>query len=123
MDDSDTATITLTREEGRDAINALTNYEIGVSGREAERALNVRELLKREFGFEEESFEGDRDLLAEWANSFESDRNEHEIELSGAEADEVVAALADHEARAETDEEAIASVRLRFEETFGVEAD
>ena len=121
MADTDAETIELTREEAREVINALTNFQFEVSGREEERALNVRQLLKREFDFEEEHFnDDDRGLVDWWGDIFGGD--EHEIQLVESEAAEVVAALAEAENDAGPDEaETIADIRERFEETFDLD--
>lgn len=124
MADTDAEAIELTREEAREVINALTNFQFEVSGREEERALNVRQFLKREFDFEEEHFDDQRGLADLWENVFDPDYDdEHEIQLVEPEAAEVVAALAEAEGDAKPGEaETIADIRGRFEETFDLDA-
>lgn len=123
MDDEETATIELTRNEAREVINALSSYRSGESGRDERRALNVEEFLQREFGFENQHFDEDRSVLETFADIFdEEDGDEHEIQLSRAEAEEVVSALADHEEGSPTDAETAANLRDRFEETFSLDA-
>ena len=125
MDDTDTATIELTRDEAREVINALSEHRLAASGRDEERALNVREFLEREFEFEERHFEneggpveGDEGPIATFLNLFEGG-SKHEIHLSRAEAAEVVSALADLETTSDPEEAGtIATLRDRFEETF-----
>lgn len=117
MDDSETATVELTREEAREVINALSNYQVELSGDDERRALEVREFLQREFDFEDESFAGDRSLVDVFVNN--EPTGDHEIQLTRAEAAEVVPALAKLEANSTPeDAETIAGVRDRFQETF-----
>jgi DNA topoisomerase VI subunit B len=102
-------------------INALSNYRVEVSGRDERRAVEVREFLQREFGFEDESFEVDESLV----DVFLTDEpvGDHEIQLTRAEAAKVVPALATLEANAPpTDAETVANLRDRFQETFDLEA-
>lgn len=121
MDDTDTATIELTRGEAREVINALSTYQFETSGHDEKRALDVREFLQREFEFEESHFEDDSSLVDAFVDLFDDD-GEHEIRLSRAEAAEVVPALADLEADSDPAEaETIAGLRGRFEETFDLD--
>lgn len=121
MAETDTETIELTREEAREVINALTNYQFEVSGRDEVRALNVRQFLKREFDFEEEHFDDQRGLVDIWEDIFGGEG--HEVQLVRAEAAEVAAALAESEADSKPREaETIATLRERFEETFDLDA-
>lgn len=126
MKESDTATIELTRVEAQEVINALANYEVKVSGQEEKQVLNVRELLKREFGFKEPDFErqsadGAINLGDTITDIFGGD-DEDEIQLSRSEAAEVVAALADFEEESGSTG-LIRDVRSRIEETFNLPDD
>lgn len=121
MDESDTATVELSREEAREVINALSDYQYEVSGREEERALNLRELLKREFGFEDRHFEADAGLLDAFGEIFGDDDDPHEVEFSRAEAAEVDDALAELGGSNPDEGETIADVRRRFERAFDLE--
>lgn len=121
MKENDTATIELTRGEAREVINALSNYEVRVSGREEEQVLNVRELLKREFDFEESDFEGRSSgsttgLVDAVTDIFDAD-DKHEVQLSRFEAAEIVTALDDFEGESES-AGLIRDVRSRIEKTF-----
>lgn len=117
MDDSETATVELTREEAREVINALSNYQVELSGDDERRALEVREFLQREFDFEDESFAVNRSLVDVFVNNEPAE--DHEIQLTRAEAAEVVPALAKLEANSTPeDAETVADVRDRFQETF-----
>ena len=123
MKERDTATIGLTRGEAQEVINALSNYEVTVSGREEEQVLNVRELLKREFDFEESDFEGRgrgsgsaTGLVDAVTDIFDAD-DEHEVQLSRFEAAEIVTALDDFEEESGS-AGSIRDVRSRIEETF-----
>lgn len=124
MDDSDTETFELTRGEAREVINALSDYQVEASGSDEERALNVREFLQREFGFEDRQFESDSGLADTLGGVFGTDDSEHEVQLSRVEAAEMVPALADLEADSEPAEaETIADLRSRFEDAFNLDAD
>lgn len=119
MDDSDTATVELSKGEAREVINALSSYQTTETGREERRALNVEQFLQREFGFGEE----DTGLTGDIGESFasfldDSDTHTHEVQLSRAEAEEVVAALGAHENDSATDAGTISDLRTRFAETF-----
>lgn len=116
MDDTDTKTIELTKDEAGEVINALSSYQAQVSGRDEERALNVREFLKREFGFKESHFQDDRGLHDAFADIFSGD-GKHEIQLSRAEAAEVISALSDRGENS-ADTKTAAGLQDRFEETF-----
>lgn len=120
MDDTDTATVELSRNEAREVINALSDYQYEVSGRDEERALNLRELLKREFGFEDRHFESDAGLLDAFGDVF-GDDDSHEVEFSRAEAAEVDEALAELGGSTSDEGETIADVRRRFERTFDLD--
>lgn len=118
MDETDTETVELTRDEAREVINALSHHQSAVSGRDEERALNVREFLQREFEYEERHFQSDSGLHDAFADIFSSDEG-HEVQLSRAEAREVTSALADLEADSnQAEAETISTIRNRFEETF-----
>ena len=122
MDDTDTATIELTRGEAREVINALSKHRVEVSGRDEERALNVREFLQEEFEFEDRHFEDDTTLVDAFVDIFD-DGGDHEVQLSRAEAREVVAALTDLESdSSSTEDETIARLRNRFQERFDLDA-
>ena len=121
MKESDTATVELTRGEAREVINALSNYEVRVSGQEEEQVLNVKELLKREFDFEESDFEGRSPgnatgLVDAVTDIFDAD-DEHEVQLSRFEAAEIVTALDDFEEESES-VDSVRDVRSRIEDTF-----
>lgn len=121
MDDSDTATVELTKSEAREVINALSSYRTAAAGRDEQRARNVEELLQREFGFEERHLEDDRSIVETFAEVFENRDGEHEIELSRSEATEVVAALDEFEGSPSEDAETVADLRDRFEATFDLD--
>ena len=125
MDDTDTATIELTRAEAREVINALAEYETGATGRDEERALNVEDLLQREFGFKEEHFGGDRGYLDTFTNIFNEPDTEHEVQLSRVEAREIVHALDElgqhGEYSADADAETVQDLRARFADTFDLD--
>lgn len=123
MDDTETAEIELDRGDAREVINALSGYQSEVSGRDERRALNVREFLQREFGFEEQHIEEDRSLLETYANIFDDDEGPHDVELSRVEAAEVDRALADLEADSEPEAETIADLRDRLAATFDLDTD
>ena len=122
MDDTDTATIELTRGEAREVISGLAEYETGSRGRDEERALNVEKLLQREFGFKKEHFGGgdDRGYLDTFTNIFNDTDGDHEVELSRVEAREVVRGLDELEQGGDysTDADTIRDLRERFVETF-----
>lgn len=124
MDDSDTATVELTRNEARKVIGALSEYHVETSGRDEERVLNVEELLQREFGFEERHFGTESSYLDTFTNIFNEKSDDHEVQLSRVEAEEVVRALDDHEATASdsSDAETTANLRDRFAEAFDPDA-
>ena len=124
MQDTDTATIELTRSEAREVINALSSHMVAASGRDERRALNVREFLQREFDFEDRHFDEGTDINELFLDIFDSDDGDHEIQLSRAEASEVLEALVEEESEAEPSErEAIADLRDRLEERFDLDAD
>lgn len=124
MDDTDTTGIELSESEARKVINALSEYETRATGREGERALNVERLLQREFGFEEGQVGGgdDRDISDVFSNIFDSDGGTHEIQLSRAEAVEVVRALDEFDGQESPGEtETVTNVRDRFVRAFDVD--
>lgn len=124
MDDSDTAEIELSREEAREVINALSSHHLDVSGNDERRTLDVRDLLQREFDFDERQFNNEQQTLVDSFVEMFDESDEHEIQLSRAEAREIVPALADQEAESNPDEaETIADIRNRFEQTFDLDAD
>lgn len=121
MDETDTATIELTKGEARELINALSDYRLETSGREEERVLNLRELLQREFGFDEGRFEDDGNVVEMLSGVFD-DSDTHEVELSKSEAGEVDDALAAFEPESTPDEtETVESLRERFAETYDLD--
>ncbi len=125
MDDTDTETVELSRAEARIVISALSERQVGASGRDEERALNLEELLQREFGFEERHL-GDRGgYLDAFTDVFDSEDSEHEVQLSRVEAEEVVRALDDLRTTegADADTETIADLRHRFAEAFDLDRD
>lgn len=124
MDDTDTETVELSRGEARIVISALSEYQVGESGRDEERALNLEELLQREFGFEERHLGDRRGYLDVFTDVFRED-SEHEVQLSRVEAEEIVRALDDLETTEgdDADTETIADLRHRFAETFDLDAD
>lgn len=124
MDDTDTTGIELSESEAREVINALSEYETRATGREGERALNVERLLQREFGFEEGQVGGggDRNVSDVFSNIFDDDGGTHEIQLSRAEAVEVVHALDDFDGRERPGEtETVTNVRGRFARAFDLD--
>ena len=125
MDDTDTATVELSRGEARKVINALSEYQTGASGRDEERALNVEELLQREFGFEKRHLGDQRGYLDAFTDIFDREESEHEVQLSRVEAKEIVRALGDLEAKEgdSADTTTIADLRHRFAETFDLDAE
>lgn len=123
MDDTDTATIELTKGEAREIINALSTYQVGASGRDERRALDIEKFLQREFGFEERQFQ-ERDSLPElFVDAFAADDGGHEIQLSRAEAAEVVPALDELEPGSPPEAETIAELQDELAETFDLDAD
>lgn len=125
MDDTDTETVELSRGEARKVISALSERQVGASGRDEERALNLEELLQREFGFEERHLGDRRGYLDAFTDVFGSEDSEHEVQLSHVEAEEVVRALDDLETTegADADTETVADLRHRFEEAFDLDRD
>ena len=123
MAETDTETFELTSEQAREVVNALTNYQYDVSGRDEQRVLNVRQLLKREFDLADEHLdEEDLGLVDWWGDVFDDD-DEHDVQLSRAEAREVAAALREEETDAEpADAETMADVRERIESAFDMDA-
>lgn len=118
MDETDTATVELTKGEARELINALSAYRYSASGRDDDLALNIRELLQREFGFEDRHFENDQGLVESFAEVFDTS-DSHEVQFSRMEAKEVVSALSESQADADPAEaETIESIREEFERTF-----
>ncbi|ELZ30475.1 hypothetical protein C474_11701 [Halogeometricum pallidum JCM 14848] len=118
MEDSDTATVELSKGEAREAINALSSYRTTETGQDERRALNVEEFLQREFGFKD-----DDTGLSNIGESFasfldDSDEQSHEVQLSRAEAEEVVEALAAHENDSATDAGTVRDLRTRLAETY-----
>lgn len=122
MDDTDTATIELSKAEAREVINALSEYRTRTSGRDEERALNVEELLQREFGFEQRHFEEDNNPLEVFANVFADRDEDHEVELSRVEAAEVDSALAEADRSSRDEAETVEDLRDRFQGTFDLES-
>ena len=123
MDDTDSETIELTRGEAREVINAMAEYETGASGRDEERALNIEELLQREFGFDDEHFAGDRGYLDTFTNIFNDKDDDHEVQLSRVEAREIVRGLDElgrHEDHS-PNEDTRRDLRGRFVETFDLD--
>lgn len=121
MDDSNAATIELTPEEARAVVNALANYQLEASGDDERRALEVRDLLEREFDLADEQFAADSSFFDEFLETFDLDDGDrsHEIELTRGEAAEVDRALADFDTEAAATEAAtVADLRERFAETF-----
>ena len=126
MNETDTATIQLTRGEAREVINALSNYEVTASGAEEERALNTEKFLQREFGFEERPTDDGLNFADIVANVFGEDNSEHEVELSRAEAAEVERALdglAERSGTADENKATIEDLRRRLAETFDLDGD
>ena len=121
MDDTDNATIELTKGEAREVISGLAEYEAGASGREEERALNVEELLQREFGFEEDHL--NHSYIGAFTNIFNDMDDDHEVELSRVEAREIVRGLDELERREEdsADADTRRDLRERFVETFDLD--
>ena len=121
MDETDTATIELSKSEAREVINALSAYQYSASGHDDDLALNIRELLQREFGFEDRHFENDQGLVESFAEVFDTS-DSHEVQFSRGEAEEVVSALAESEADADPAEaETIENIREEFERTFDLD--
>lgn len=125
MDDTDTETVELSRGEARKVISALSEHQVGASGRDEERALNLEELLQREFGFEEGHLDGQRGYLDVFEDVFDREESEHEVQLSRVEAEEIVRALGDLEATEgdDADTGTTADLRHRFAEAFDLDAD
>jgi hypothetical protein len=122
MDETDTATIELSKGEAREVIGALAAFDAGKSGREDERILNVENLLQREFGFEESRAGNDRGIVEAFFDVFDDDGRDHEIQLSRREATEVVRALDELDDRRTPEEaETVADVRGRFAETYDLD--
>lgn len=123
MDDSDTATIELSKSEAREVVNALSSYRTRQTGRDERRAMNVEEFLQREFDFKREDTGLTGDIGEEFASFLDgSSTDEHEVQLSRAEAEEAVAALSEHESESSTDAETVREIRNRFEEAFDLDA-
>lgn len=121
MNGTDTATIELDEGEAREVINALSAYQYEVSGQDQQQAVNVKELLQREFGFKDKHVQDDDDLLdAVWPSDNDGDQ---EVQFARTEAAEVVAALAKSEGSSEGEAEKITQLRNRFEERFDLETD
>ena len=121
MDETDTATVELTKGEAREVINALSAYRHSASGRDDDLALNIRELLQREFGFEDRHFENDQGLVESFAEVFDTS-DSHEVQFSQTEAKEVVSALSESRADADPAEaETIENIREEFERTFDLD--
>ena len=118
MDETETATVELTKGEAREVINALSAYQYSASGRDDDLALDIRELLQREFGFEDRHFENDQSLVESFAEVFDTS-DDHEVQFSRVEAEEVVSALSESETDADPAEaETVESIREEFERTF-----
>lgn len=123
MQDSDTATVELTKSEAREAINALAEQEALASGRDEERTHNIKEILKREFDFEGEPFDSERDIVDQLVDVFDEDVGGHEIQLSRSEATEIDRALGNwHEDSSPEEAETITDLRDRLAETFDLDA-
>ena len=121
MNDTNTARIGLTEGEARAVINALSNYEVGVSGEEEETALNVERLLQREFGFEQRQLRGDRNIADFFPDIF-GGGGDREIQLSRGEAVEVVRALDDHKENVDpTQALTVSDLYDRFRDTFDID--
>ena len=121
MTDGATETIELTRSEAREVINALSKRMYEVSGRDERVAFNTREFLQREFGFKEGDFDDDTTLTDIFLPGSD---DTHEIQLSAAEAAEIVPALTALEAKSDPEEaQTIADLRERFEERFDLDTE
>lgn len=122
MQDSDTATLELSKAEAREAINALAEQEALESGRDEERTHNVKEILKREFDFEGEPFDSERDIVDQLVDVFDEDVGGTEIQLSRSEATEIDRALGNwHEGTSAEDADTIAGLRDRLAETYDLD--
>lgn len=122
MDDSDVATIELSKGEASEVISALSKYEVKKSGFEDERILNIREQFQKTFGFEEVNDEDG--VIEELTDAFFEDSATEEVELARAEAKEIVAALTELEQReSDSETERIDEIQNRFMATFDLEGD
>ena len=132
MSERDTATVKLTRGKAREVIAALADEEVTETGRDRERTLNLQDRLAAEFGFDEHRARGGESAVPDGRDAVvgdegvidESDEgildlgdDEEAIELSRAEAEDVLDALADYDGSTEA-EAAIADVRERLESKF-----
>lgn len=131
MSERDTATVTLSKGEARKVIAALADDETTESGRDRERLLNLQDRLAAEFGFDEyraqggesavpdgqDALVGEGDLIDEGDEGILGGEDEEAMELSGGEADDVLAALSEYDGSPE-DEQVVADVRERLEAEF-----
>lgn len=123
MSDRETGRFELTRPEAREVIAALTSYRMRASGEDERRLRNVQDRLEVEFGFDEHRTDDGDGLLTGsegWFDDdavFDHDQSE-EIELSRAEADDVLDALAGFDADAAENERVTEDVRERIAGTF-----
>lgn len=120
MEDSDTETIELSDGEAREIINALSQHQARTVGAEAERDLQLRQLLKREFGYEDEPSGDDETILDDAIDIIEGLESGHEIELSRGEAAEIDEALAETDPDRQ-DADVIDDLRDRFAETYDLD--
>lgn len=123
MDDSDIATIELSKGEASKVISALSKYEVEKSGFEDERILNIREQFQKAFGFEEANYDEDG-IVEEFTDAFFEDSATEDVELARAEAKDIVAALIELEQKESGSEtERIDEIQNRFMATFDLEGD
>lgn len=124
MTDRKTERFELTRPEAREVIAALTNYRMRASGEDEQRLRNVQDRLEVEFGFDEHRTDDGDGLLTGSEGWFDNDAifdhdQKEEIELSRAEADDVLDALASFDADAPENERVAEDVRGRIAGKFG----
>jgi hypothetical protein len=132
VSEPDTATVRLSKGEARKVIAALAEDEATESGRDRERLLNLQDHLAAVFGFDEhrarggesdvpdgrDAVVGDGDLIDESDEGILNlDDDEETIELSRAEAEDVLEALSGYEGSPE-DEQVVADVRERLANEF-----
>jgi hypothetical protein len=122
MSNTDSGSIELSRPEARTIISALSEFQTAAGGSGGERALNVREHVKEEFGFEEE--ETPSALFERFGEGFFDDTSSETVKLSDREAETVVSALSSFENEApDENRETLRDVRRRFENEFGVSSE
>ncbi|WP_049972104.1 hypothetical protein [Haladaptatus cibarius] len=118
MSHSNNESLELTRPEARVVISALSEHRTR-GGTPDEQALNVREHLKEEFGFEED--ESTDVLFEQYGEGFFSDTSSEMVTFSEREAEMIATALSRVENDApDGNRETIRDVRSRFENEFDV---